>query len=122
MALLPNAGEQAFSKEVAGKTLLWLGACESKQFSYCRRPYCLFTGKLLKALEGSPRTPIRDVFASVAAQVLEASKALPQRAQNPQSESATDQPLLMGATPAPPRRIRLRPRLPPRRRSSIHCA
>ncbi len=101
VARLPDVGEQAFCKELAGKTLLWLGACESKQVSYCGRPYSLFTGKLLKALEGSPRTPIRDVFASVAAQVVEASKALPQGAQNPQSEGATDQPLLLGTTPAP---------------------
>ncbi len=99
-ALIPDVGEQAFSKQAGGKTLLWLGACESKQVSYTGRPYSLFTGKLLKALQVSPGTPIRDVFASVAAQVAEASKGLPQGAQNPQSEGATEQPLLLGALPA----------------------
>jgi uncharacterized caspase-like protein len=99
-ALIPGVGEPAFSKQAGGKTLLWLGACESKQVSYTGRPYSLFTGKLLKALQGSPGTPVRDVFASVAAQVVEASKGLPQGAQNPQSEGATEQPLLLGALPA----------------------
>jgi hypothetical protein len=103
-AALPS-GEDAeplpLAKASGGKTVLWMGACESRQVSYCGRPNSLFTGRLLKALQASPKSPVRDLYPDVAKGVVSASSGLPQGPQNPQTEGATEQPLLLAALPVP---------------------
>lgn len=100
MALTDETAAEAFPKAASGKTLLWLGACQSKQVSYCGRPNSLFTGKLLKALATNPGAAIGSVFPDVTTEVATASEGLPNGKQEPQIEGATSQPLLPASVAA----------------------
>jgi metacaspase-1 len=92
-----GASPRASSKSLGRKTVLWLGACESRQVAYCGRTNSLFTGRLLQALQAKPNASIATLHPEVSKAVRSTSTGFPQGQQNPQSEGAIDQPLLLTA-------------------------
>jgi hypothetical protein len=98
-ALSQSGFPKSFVKSSPGKSLLWLGACQSTQVSYTGSPNSLFTGRLLRSLSGRPSATIDSVFPEIARDVTNSSQGLISGKQEPLAEGPTSEPLLLASVP-----------------------